>query len=144
MLCRSVIANTKSRCASVTSVFSLPPVQQVLCRKGTPAGKQQLGPAASHAAGQPTLQGLLTAEVQAVNQLVESSLAHGAPIAPATVERVRAWGDVPVTVELLQAGLGLTVRGLSKRKEAGVEGVAAAAAQVVAAWKAQISQQGRK
>jgi hypothetical protein len=44
---------------------------------------------------------------------------------------------------VLQDGLGVQVRGLAKRKEAAGE-VAAAAAQVVAAWKAQISQQGKK
>lgn len=84
-----------------------------------------------------TLRALLQADVKAVVQLVDAS-----PVSSAALERIKSWANVPVSVEVLQDGLGLQVRGLAKRKGAGMEGVAAAAAQVVAAWKAQISQQG--
>jgi hypothetical protein len=125
-----------------------------LCRRkstpsgtGSASGKQQPqgggADLAGAGAGQLSLQSLLTAEVVAVAKLVDSSLGQGPPVAPGVLERVKAWGDVPVSVEVLQDGLGVQVRGLAKRKEAAGE-VAAAAAQVVAAWKAQISQQGKK
>jgi lipoate synthase len=101
--------------------------------------KPRAAPGGGPATGSALAQELLEAEVKAVEGIVKGPAETGAvEVKQQLAERVRSWAGVAVSVELLQGGLGRRVKALSKQAGAWL-GVGEAAAEVVKAWRAQLS-----